>query len=150
MKVEQYQVKNNMNMDSMHDSYATEIKVENNSLIIVNDNLDKGVLGSDGLPYYKNKRLTIKYKFESYCDANIYYGKNKCLWMLDLTDEDINKFNKITKNCLFMSYKYSIYSFNELSLHFSIRKIINDKYHKCKYWGLDINLDATNITYIWE
>ena len=78
MKVEQYQVKNNMNMDSMHDSYATEIKVENNSLIIVYDNLDKGVLGSDGLPYYKNKRLTIKYQFESYCDANIYYGKNKC------------------------------------------------------------------------
>ena len=60
------------------------------------------------------------------------------------------QFNKITKNCLFMSYKYSIDSFNELSLHFSIRKIINDKYHKCKYWGLDINLDATNITYIWE
>ena len=59
MKVEQYQVKNNMDMDSMHDSYATEIKIENNSLIIVYDNLDKGVLGSDGLPYYKNKRLTI-------------------------------------------------------------------------------------------
>ena len=133
MKVEQYQVNNTMEMDSMHDSYATEIKVENNNLIIVYDNLDKGVLGFDGLPYYKNKRLTIKYHFESYCDANIYYGKNKCLWMLDLTDEDINKFNKITKNCLFMSYKYSIDSFNELSLHFSIRKIINDKYHKCKY-----------------
>ena len=42
MKVEQYQVKNNMDMDSMHDSYATEIKIENSSLIIVYDNLDKG------------------------------------------------------------------------------------------------------------
>ena len=40
MKVEQYQVKNNINLDSMHDSYATEINVENNSLIIVYDNLD--------------------------------------------------------------------------------------------------------------
>ena len=150
MKVEQYQIKNNMSMDSMHDSYATEIEIENNSLIIVYDNLDKGVLGADGLPYYKNKRLTIKYQFESYCDANIYYGKNKCLWMLDLTDNDIIKFNKITKNCLFMSSKYSIDSFNELTLHFSIRKIVNGKYHKCKYWGLSINLDATNITYIWE
>ena len=48
-----------MDMDSMHDSYATGIKVQNNSLIIVYDNLDKGVLGADGLPYYKNKRLTI-------------------------------------------------------------------------------------------
>ena len=32
----------------------------------------------------------------------------------------------------------------------SIRKIINGKYFKYKYWGLEINLDAKNVTYIWE
>ena len=37
MKVEQYQVKNNMSMDPMHDSYADEIRIENNYLIIVYD-----------------------------------------------------------------------------------------------------------------
>ena len=148
MKVEQYQVKNNMSMDSMHDSYATEIKIENNNLIIVYDNLDKSVLGSDGLPYYKSKRLTIKYNFDSFCTANIYYGKNKCLW-LDML-EDINMFNKITKNCIFMSYKYSVDSFNEITLDFEIHKGSRIEYKKYKYWGLEISLDATNITYIWE
>ena len=29
MRVEQYQVKNNMSMDPMHDSYADEIRIEN-------------------------------------------------------------------------------------------------------------------------
>ena len=61
MKFEQYQVKNNMNMDSMHDSYANNVKIENNCLFIVYDKLDEGVLDTDGKPYYKNKKLTIKY-----------------------------------------------------------------------------------------
>ena len=148
MKVEQYQIKNNMSMDSMHDSYATEIKIENNSLIVVYDKLDEGVLDSDGNPYYKNKRLTIKYEFDSYCDVNVYYSKNKILW-LDMID-DFEKFSKIVKNCLLMSHKYSVDSFNGLILDFSIRKIIDGKYFKYKYWGLEIKLDATNITYIWE
>ena len=49
-----------------------------------------------------------------------------------------------------MSYKYSVSSFNELLLDYSLRKIINGKYYKYKYWGLEIELDATNVTYIWE
>ena len=148
MKVEQYKVKNNMCMDSMHDSYATNIKIEKNSLIVVYDKLDEGVLDHDGNPYYNNKRLTIKYAFDSYCDVNVYYSKNKILW-LDMID-DFDKFSKIIKNCLLMSHKYSVDSFNELTLHFSIRKIINGKYFKYKYWGLEINLNAKNVTYIWE
>ena len=64
--------------------------------------------------------------------------------------DNMQKFNKIIDNCLLMSHKYSVDSFNELTLYFSIRKIINGKYFKYKYWGLEINLDATNITYIWE
>lgn len=148
MKVEQYQVKNNMSMDPMHDSYADEIRIENNYLIIVYDKLDEGALGPDGLPEYKNKKLTIKYEFDTHCDAQIFYNDNKYLW-IDMLD-NMQKFNKIIDNCLLMSHKYSVDSFNELTLYFSIRKIINGKYFKYKYWGLEINLDATNITYIWE
>lgn len=148
MNVEQYLVKNHLDMDSMHDSVATEIRVENECLIIVYDKLNEGVLGKDGQSYYKNKRLIIKYKFQSYCDAVIYYRKRRYLWF-DMIVE-LNKFNRITKNCFYVSYKYSVDSFNELSLHFSIQKMIDGKHHKYKYWGLDINLDAVNVTYIWE
>ena len=63
---------------------------------------------------------------------------------------DINMFNKITKNCIFMSYKYSVDSFNEITLDFEIHKGSRIEYKKYKYWGLEISLDATNITYIWE
>jgi hypothetical protein len=64
--------------------------------------------------------------------------------------EDINMFNKITKDCIFMSYKYSVDSFNEITLDFEIHKGSRIEYKKYKYWGLEISLDATNITYIWE
>lgn len=143
-----YIIKNNMDMDAMHDSYANEIKIENKCLIVVYDDLDKGVLGPDGKPYYKNKRLIIRYEFDSYCNAKVYYKDYKFLW-IDMV-EDVEKFNKITKKCLFMSYKYLVSSFNELLLDYSLRKIINGKYYKYKYWGVVIELDATNVTYIWE
>ena len=148
MEKVKYVIKNNLDMDPMHDSYATEIRIEKNCLIVVYDNLDEGVLGSDGKPYYQNKRLTIRYEFDSYCDAKVYYKDNKVLW-IDMIG-DMSKFKKVTKECLFMSYKYSVSSFNELLLDYSLRKIINGKYYKYKYWGLEIELDATNVTYIWE
>lgn len=148
MKIDVYQVNNSMSMDPMHDSYADEIRIENNSLIIVYDKLDEGVLEPDGMPYYKSKRLTIKYEFQTHCDARFYYSKNKYLW-IDMLD-DANKFNKITKDCIFMSYKYSVDSFNEIILDFEIHKGSRNQYKKYKYWGLEISLDATDITYIWE
>ena len=148
MKVEQYQVKNNMSMDPMHDSYADEIRIENNYLIIVYDKLDEGVLGPDGLPEYKNKKLTIKYEFDTHCDAQIFYNDNKYLW-IDMLD-NMQKFNKIIDNCLLMSHKYSVDSFNEITLDFEIHKGSRNQYKKYKYWGLEISLDATDITYFWE
>lgn len=71
--------------------------MENKCLIVVYDKLDEGVLEPKGQPYYKNKKLTIKYEFVSQCEARIYYNKNKYLF-IDLTD-NMNKFIKITKNC---------------------------------------------------
>ena len=76
MKVEQYQVKNNMSMDPMHDSYADEIRIENNYLIIVYDKLDEGVLGPDGLPEYKNKKnvaLCVVFSTYIYCLYDYYH-----------------------------------------------------------------------------
>lgn len=66
------------------------------------------------------KRLTIRYEFDSYCDAKVYYKEDKFLW-IDMI-QDMNKFNKVTKECLFMSYKYSISSFDELLLDYSLKK----------------------------
>ena len=148
MKIDRYSKENFMTMDPMHDSYAKEIKLENNYLIIIYDKLDEGVLAIGGKPYYKNKKLTIKYEFETECEAIVYYNENKYLY-IDMR-ENISEFYKFTKNCIFESYKYSFDSFGELTLYFSIKKIINGKYLNYKYSELEIRLDAVNVTYIWE
>lgn len=137
-----------MEMDPMHDSCATQISLENKTLIVVYDHLDEGVLGTDGSPYYKNKRLVIKYEFDSFCDAKLFYGKGKYR-VVDLS-EGMILFDKLTNNCVFISYKYSVDSFEEITLYFDIRKVRNRKYPNNKYWGLEISMDAPQITYSWE
>ncbi len=148
MTIKEFNIETFKNMDSMHDSYASEIKLDNTTLTIIYDKLDEGVLSQDGQPYYKNKKLTIKYNFDSFCDAKIYYSKNK-YFLIDMI-ENYSKFDKIVRNCLLQSFKFSVDSFNELMLDFSIRKRIKGKYHKYKYWGLEIYMDAIKITYCWE
>ena len=127
-------------MDCMHDSIATNISIKNKTLIITYDNLNEGVMGQDGLPYYKNKRLTIEYVIDSYCDAKFFRkNKYKCV---DLLEED-NTFYKLTNGCSFMSHKYAIDSFGEIILFFNIRE-------KNKYWCFEISMDAEKIIYHWE
>ncbi len=128
-----------MYMDPMHDSVASEIKAEDNSLIIVYDNLDEGVL----TPYYKNKKLTIKYELE-YCEAEFSYRKNKTVY-LDVIN-NAEAFKKLTENCKFISYRFSLDSFGELNLEFSIM----NKNRRYKYYYLNIMLHAQKITYFWE
>ena len=127
-------------MDSMHDSIATSISIKNKTLIITYDNLDEGVMGQDGLPYYKSKRLTIEYVVDSYCDAR-FFRKNKYK-LVDLLQED-NMFYKLTNGCSFMSYKYAIDSFGEIILFFDIRE-------RNKYYCFEISMDAEKIIYHWE
>ncbi len=149
MKAEEFYTGQFMHMDSMHDSYVSEIKIENNCLIIIYDKLDEnGLLACDGTSYYKNKKLTIKYEFETYCDAIVYYSKNK-LMHLDMTENN-KMFNKLAENCIFCSFKYSVDSFGELKLEFSIEKTVDGKHRKYKYRYLEIELDAKKITYVWE
>ncbi len=52
--------------------------------------------------------------------------------------ENTGKFNKLTEDCVFCSYKYSLDSFGELNLEFSIE----NKHRKYKYYYLNIRLDA--------
>ena len=135
-----------MEMDSMHDYTATQISIKDNTLIVVYGKLDKEGIGEDGLPYYEYKKLTIEYEIQSYCDAKIFYcyvffKKNnyKCIDLL----REKSQFDKLTKRGTFESYKYSVDSFGELTLHFDIR-------FKNKDWSCEIELDAEKITYHWE
>lgn len=148
MKIEKFDKDNFMQMDSMHDSYATEIKVEDKCLIVVYEKLNESLLSSNGTPYYKDKKVTIVYEFESFCDATVYYGENKYLFIDVLGD--MKKFIKIIKGCLLRSNKYAADSFGELTLNYALSKMKNGKYQKYKYWGIEINLDVINVTYTWE
>ena len=147
MNTQIYSKDNFMEMDPMHDSNASKIQLENNILIITYDDLDKGVKNADGSPYYKYKRLVVKYEFDSFCDGKLYYGKNNYK-IIDL-QEQLDAFNKLTNGCIFMSYKYSVDCFNEITLSFDIRKPRKDRCLHNKYWEVEISLDATRVTYDW-
>ena len=140
MNLQIYEKDKFVEMDSMHDSIATNISIEDKTLIITYDNLNEGVMGQDGLPYYQNKRLTIEYVIDSYCDAK-FFRNNKYNYV-DLL-EDKNKFYKLTNGCSFMSYKYAIDSFGEIILFFNIRE-------KNKYFCFEISMDAEKVIYHWE
>ena len=129
MNLQIYEKDKFFEMDSMHDSIATNISIKDKTLIITYDNLNEGVMGRDGLPYYKNKRLTIEYVIDSYCDAK-FFRKNKYKYV-DLLEEK-NKFYKLTNSCSFMSSKYAIDSFGEIILFFNIRE-------KNKYFSMHIS-----------
>ena len=140
MDLQIYEKDKFVEMDSMHDSIATNISIKDKTLIITYDNLNEGVMGRDGLPYYKNKRLTIEYVIDSYCDAK-FFRKNKYKYV-DLLEEK-NKFYKLTNSCSFRSYKHAIDSFGEIILFFNIRE-------KNKYFCFEISMDAEKVIYHWE
>ena len=140
MNLQIYEKDKFVEMDSMHDSIATNISIKDKTLLITYDNLNEGVIGRDGLPYYKNKKLTIEYVIESYCDVK-FFRRNKYKYV-DLLEEN-NKFYKLINGCSFMSYKYAIDSFGEIILFFNIRE-------KNKYWCFEISMDAEKIIYHWE
>ena len=77
MSKQTYSKENFAEMEPMHDSSASKIQVLDNTLIITYDDLDKGAQNADGSPYYKHKRLVVKYEFDSFCEVKLYYGKNK-------------------------------------------------------------------------
>ena len=140
MNLQIYEKDKFVEMDSMHDLIATNISIKDKTLLITYDNLNEGVIGRDGLPYYKNQKLTIEYVIDSYCDVK-FFRRNKYKYV-DLLEEN-NKFYKLINGCSFMSYKYAIDSFGEIILFFNIRE-------KNKYWCFEISMDAEKIIYHWE
>lgn len=141
MTIQKFSRENYMEMDSMHDFFASQILVEDKKLIIVYDNLDKDIFNKDGTPYYQHKKLTIEYLIDSYCDAQLYYNRSKSV-CLDLLDEK-ERFDKALRNCTFLSYKYAVDSFRELILYFTVCG-------KSKYYHFEILLDPESVTYTWE
>jgi hypothetical protein len=133
-------------MCSMHDFYASRIQVENNALIISYDDLD--VQNFDITPNCKYKSLTVKYEFDSFCSARLFYGKNKYK-TVDLT-EQFGIFSNYTDGCIFMSYKYSVDCCKEVTLYFSVNKMKKGRCVCNKYWRLEIDFDALNIVYDWS
>ena len=140
MFTECYSKENFIKMHPMHDTLVSQIMKKDNSLIVIYDNLDMSSSGADGFLYYKGKKLTVKYEFDSFCDA-ILYKDNRIKYM-DLSAE-WDKFNKLINKITLISYKFSVDSFCEIALSFSICS-------KSKYRSLDIISDAVKVTYIWE
>ncbi len=140
MTTQIYSKENFAKMDSMHDSLATHISIDNKTLVIIYDTLDQSIIGQDGLPYYQGKKLTIEYAIDSYCEVRLF--KNNKYKYVDLLAEK-DKFYKLTNNCKFMSYKYAVDSFKEITLEFTIQG-------KNKYWNFEISMDPEKITYYWE
>lgn len=148
MNTQKYSKNEYMEMDSMHDALATQILLQDQTLTVVYDNLDEGVLGADGLPYYKYKRLVINYDFDSFCDAKCFRSKDR-YEIVDLAGHK-RHFDRLTNHCVFGAYKYSVDSFGEITLYFDIKKLRNGKCSRNKYWSVEISMDAKEITYHWE
>ena len=141
MKIQTYTRENFMEMESMHDFFASQILIDSKRLIIIYDNIDKYIFNKDGTPYYPFKKLTVEYVIDSYCDVQLYYKNSKTTY-LDLLDEK-DKFDKALRNSTFLSYKYAVDSFRELMLNFTVCG-------KSKCHCFEILLDPVSITYIWE
>lgn len=134
----QHYFKNNFTeMNPMHDCFIAEILLQDKSLIVIYDNLNQDVFWT---PSCKSRKLTIKYKFESFCYAT-FYNDNK-IKSFDLMEE-WDRFNKLKNKLVFISYKYSVDSFKDVTLNYCING-------RSKYYNMDIYMDAEEITYLWE
>jgi hypothetical protein len=133
-------------MDAMHDCYISDISLKEKTLIITYDNLSEGLVDVNGDPIYKNKKLIIRYEFNSCCDVT---WRNKRKW--DAIDfyKNPDDFYKKFKNYVFLSYKYSVDCFNELSLALTAYKLKNGEETGANIW-VDIHTDIKTVTYTWE
>ena len=122
MFVQTFTKDNFFDMDPMHDCDISQFSIE-------------------------DKKLVIRYEFESYCDVS-WRGKKKYSVVDFYKDPD--EFYKTFKNHVFTSYKYSIDCFNELSLYIDLYKLKNGKFLRSKFYEFKIELDAKKITYTWE
>ncbi len=140
MTIQTYTKDEFFEMDPMHDSIASQILLEDKSLVVIYNNLDEDVFGVDGTPLYKYKNVKIQYDFKSFCDVELYDKKRKYK-LLNMLNEK-STFDKLTNKCTFVSYKYSVDSFGQMALYFSMNEISRP--------DVVFYLDAETVTYYWE
>lgn len=137
--IEKFNKSNILNMEPMHDSIASSIKIEKNVLIIEYNNL-KEVMNNDG-PYYKYDNVIIQYTFDTFCDAKL-FGKKIHLC-------DISEIIENYPNYKYESFKYSYDSLEELTLYMSVRQYKNNKTIKTKWNYIEISMDIVSVEYEW-
>ena len=147
MNVQRYSADDFMDMDALHDHYVTDISLDNNTLIIKYDHLD-WISGPEGLPQYEYKSLAIKYDFRSFCDVTLFYENNKykCIDLL----KKKSVFDKLTKKFEIQSYKYSVDSFGEITMHFWGTKYRKNSRKILCSLSMEIHMDAKEISYYWN
>lgn len=126
-------------MEPMHDDSIESMELQDDRLIITYNHLTQGILKPDGTPYYQYDKLTITYRFESYCDFILCsrFKRREIPFSKVLTLLQ-------TKKSHLEAYKYMVDSFGELVLVFFIHK----RNRPCAQ--LYIKLDPSEITYVWE
>lgn len=143
MKIEKYTLENMMKMDSMHDCIVKEIKIEEDFLIIKYENLVNHIKNSDGNSCYRYDTLVVKYKCESELEIVLVSNEQK------KRDVNFSELNRYLINYEIQSYKYSLDSFNELTLYFDLLNTTK-KIKKKDFYLLEVTFYTNDIIYIWE
>ena len=137
MKIDKLSIKNKSELfekgDPMHDCSFTA-SFENNILTLVFDNLEQYYGPEPTTQWFGDyKKLTVKYSTKSLHLTLKYGKKEKYFWK---TVEELKKSELIM-------FKYSVDTFNEMTLEFHI-------FTKKKLWLGLISISPSEIEYIWE
>lgn len=133
MKIERFSLADKgtlFHAHSMHDCSFTVI-YENKTLVLIYDHLDRY---DDAVPWFSDKKLTVKYHDTRSLDLQLRYGtreKNYYGTVGPLQDKEL------------IMYKFSIDTFDQMALHFNV-------FIKKKLWGGKIEIAPGEIEYIWE
>ena len=123
------------NARSMHDCNFT-VAYEQQILTLTYDKLDQYYDGPGIVPWFEDRKLTVRY-----------HGKDCFTLMLRNGKKDQYYFDDEIVEALagkeLEMYKYSVDSFNTLTLHFWAEK-------KRKRWVGSIEIRPDEIEYIWE
>ena len=118
----------------MHDCSFT-CSFQCNTLTLIFDNLEQYYDESPEAPWFgENKRLTINYRDVRCLDLSLRYGKK---------EKDYYETVEPLKECHLIMYKYSIDSFDAMTLEFYVTQGKKNLFGK-------IDMYPKEIEYIWE
>ena len=139
MKIEKFSLQDKgalfANAHAMHDCNFT-VAYENQTLILTYDKLDQYYDGPpDIVLWFTAKKLTVRYHGKGCFALNLRDKKEKYYYNEEIVEALAGKELEM--------YKYSVDSFNTLTLHFWAEK-------KRKRWVGSIEIRPDEIEYIWE